>query len=86
MIELFRKGSKSLKELELISRRIQHLHLYRWKGFVDSSAHGEDCRYARATIKAYVMDDEAKKIIDLIQQIRLRLDHVEALVLSRNAF
>ena len=86
MIELFRKGSTSLKELEVLTAKIKHLHLYRWKHFVDSSDHGENCRYAKASIRAYVMDDEARRILDLIQRIRLRLDHVEALVLSKNPF
>ncbi len=86
MIHLFRKGSKSMKELRELSKMIQQFHLYRWGDFAQSSTHGEDCRYAKATIKAYVMDNEAKQILEFIQKMRLNLVHLEAIVMSGKVY
>jgi hypothetical protein len=86
MIQMFRKGSKSMKELRELSKKIQQFHLYRWGDFAQSSAHGEDCRYAKATIRAYAMDNEAKQILEFIQKMRLNLVHLEAIVMSGKVY
>jgi len=45
------------------------LHAYRYKFFVDSSPRGRHCRYATATIKMYLQDEEQEPTRQWLQQL-----------------
>lgn len=65
---------KLSSELEQLFRRYRHpdflgFHAYRYKFFVDTSPRGRHCRYAAATLRLYVQDQEAKALQEFLQQL-----------------
>lgn len=65
----FRKASQQVHELHDLLKTVQDLHLFRWKYFVDSSPRGEDCSYARASAKAYLIENEHQDVAKLMDRL-----------------
>ena len=60
--------------LETLSRQrpcaqLLGFHAYRYKFFVDNSPRGRHCRYARATLRMYVLDQERQELLQYLQAV-----------------
>ena len=82
MSSYFWCGSTILNALHEITKELDHLHLYRWKKFVETSERGEQCRYALATKRAYVLESEDEKILEMIAEMQDNLHRLQTLIMD----
>jgi hypothetical protein len=66
--------STKINALHRALEKLTGFHSYRYKHFVDSSPHGEACKYAITTKKYYELEHEREGLYHLLVGMRDRID------------